>query len=88
MIRVVDNMRGFVEGTIVNSERPKTEEECWDRRTRWADYYGPVVPRGSVNGIAVMDHPDNLRHHPGWHVRDYGLFYPNIFYDKKLEWPD
>lgn len=88
LIRVVDNMRGSVEGTIVNSERARTEEECWDRRGRWVDYYGPVMSRGPVNGIAVMDHPDNLRHLPGWHVRDYGLFCPNIFYDKKPKCPD
>ncbi len=88
LIRVADNMRGSVEGMIVNSEGARTEKNCWGRRARWVDYYGPVVPNGPVNGIAVMDHPDNLRHPPGWHVRDYGLFSPNIFYDKKPEWPD
>lgn len=88
LIRVADNMRGSVEGTIVNSEGGRTEKECWGRRARWVDYYGPVIPGGPVNGIAVLDHPTNLRHPPGWHVRDYGLFAPNIFYSKKPEWPD
>jgi len=88
VIRVADNMRGTCEGTIVNSEGGRTEKECWGRPARWVDYYGPVVPGGPVNGIAAMDHPSNVRHPTGWHVRDYGLFAANPFYDKKPEWPD
>ena len=88
VIRVADNMRGTVEGTIVNSEGGRTEKECWGRQARWVDYYGPVVPGGPINGIAAMDHPSNVRHPTGWHVRDYGLFAANPFYDKKPEWPD
>ncbi|MCY3022179.1 MAG: PmoA family protein, partial [Planctomycetota bacterium] len=30
-------------------------------------------------GIAIMDHPFNLRHPTPWHVRDYGLFAANPF---------
>jgi len=88
VIRVADNMRGTCEGIIVNSEGGRTEKECWGRQARWVDYYGPVVPGGPVNGIAAMDHPDNVRHPTGWHVRDYGLLAANPFYDKKPEWPD
>jgi len=88
VIRVADNMRGTAEGTIVNSEDGRTEKECWGRQARWVDYYGPVAPGGPINGIAAMDHPSNIRHPTGWHVRDYGLFAANPFYDKKPEWPD
>lgn len=87
-IRVADNMRAAVAGTIVNSEGKRTEKECWGRSARWVDYFGPVVPGGPVNGIAAMDHPKNVRYPTGWHVRDYGLFAANPFYDKKPEWPD
>ncbi len=88
VIRVADNMRGTSEGIIVNSEGGRTERECWGRQAKWVDYYGPVVPGGPINGIAAMDHPSNIRHPTGWHVRDYGLFAANPFYDKKPEWPD
>jgi len=88
VIRVADNMRGTIEGMIVNSEGGKTEKECWGRKAKWVDYYGPVVPGGPINGIAAMDHPKNIRHPTAWHVRDYGLFAANPFYDKKPEWPD
>ncbi len=87
-IRVADNMRGTVEGTIVNSEGERTEKECWGHKARWVDYYGPVIKGGPVNGIAIMDHPSNVRHPPGWHVSDYGLFAVNPFYNKKPEWSD
>jgi len=88
VIRVADSMREISGGTIVNSEGRRTERECWGRQARWVDYYGPVVPGGPINGIAAMDHPGNIRHPTGWHVRAYGLFASNPFYDKKPEWPD
>ena len=34
---------------------------------------------GEVVGIAVMDHPQNLRHPTYWHVRSYGLYAANPF---------
>ncbi|HEY3854679.1 MAG TPA: PmoA family protein [Verrucomicrobiae bacterium] len=49
----------------------------WGKRADWCDYYGPVA--GKTVGIAIFDHPDNLRHPTWWHVRDYGLFSANPF---------
>ena len=88
VIRVADCMRETSGGRIVNSEGKMTEKECWGRPARWVDYYGPVKEGGPINGIAAMDHPENIRHPTGWHVRGYGLFAANPFYDKKPEWPD
>jgi hypothetical protein len=49
----------------------------WGTRADWCDYYGPVG--GKILGIAIFDHPDNLRHPTWWHVRDYGLFSANPY---------
>jgi hypothetical protein len=64
------------EGHIVLSTSLR-DEETWGKRADWCDYYGPVD--GKIVGIAVFDHPDNLRHPTWWHVRDYGLFAANPF---------
>ncbi len=53
------------------------DEETWGKRADWCDYYGPVG--GKTVGVAIFDHPDNLRHPTWWHVRDYGLFAANPF---------
>ncbi len=49
----------------------------WGKRAAWVDYYGTTD--GAVMGVAILDHPQNLRHPTYWHVRDYGLFCANPF---------
>lgn len=51
--------------------------EAWGKRARWVDYYGEI--EGVPVGIALFDHPENLRHPARWHARDYGLFTANPF---------
>ena len=65
-------------GTAMNSEG---DDAIWGKRARWVDYWGPV-PHGEeerVLGVAVLDHPENLRHPTWWHARDYGLVGANPF---------
>lgn len=51
--------------------------DAWGKRARWVDYFGEVD--GQAVGIALFDHPGNLRHPTRWHARDYGLFTANPF---------
>jgi hypothetical protein len=53
------------------------DAETWGKRAEWCDYYGPVGDK--TVGVAIFDHPSNLRHPTWWHVRDYGLFAANPF---------
>lgn len=64
-------------GRIENSYGGVNEDEAWGKRAHWCDYSGVIdsVPAG----IAVMDHPGNLRHPVYWHVRNYGLMTANPF---------
>jgi len=64
-------------GRLENSYGAVGEEECWGRRAQWCDYSGPVA--GHSVGIAIFDHPGNLRHPTYWHARDYGLMAANCF---------
>jgi hypothetical protein len=49
----------------------------WGRRADWVCYYGEIDGRRC--GIAMFDHPDNVRHPTTWHARDYGLVAANPF---------
>ena len=64
-------------GKIENSFGGINEDETWGKPAHWCDYSGPVRDRRV--GIAIMDHPKNLRHPTGWHVRNYGLMTANCF---------
>ena len=51
--------------------------DVWGKAARWVDYWGPID--GRTVGVAVLDHPGNLRHPTHWHARDYGLVAANPF---------
>ena len=63
-------------GHCVNSAGDH-DADVWGKRARWVDYRGPIA--GRAVGVAVLDHPDNLRHPTHWHARDYGLVAANPF---------
>jgi Family of unknown function (DUF6807) len=77
-VRVRDEIRVKNGGTITNALGGHGEPECWGKPSPWCDYAGPFAD-GKVRGIAVLDHPTNLRHPSRWHVRDYGLMGANCF---------
>jgi hypothetical protein len=74
---------------LVNSEGLRGTERIWGRQARWVKYR--AVVDGAHRGVAVLDHPSNLRHPSGWHARGYGLCSANPFAagsfssDKKLD---
>jgi Family of unknown function (DUF6807)/3-keto-disaccharide hydrolase len=76
-LRVADTMR--VKGGMGHIEMSTgiKDGDAWGKRADWVDYYGPVD--GATVGVAIFDHPQNLRHPTWWHARDYGLFTANPF---------
>lgn len=63
-------------GKIVNSAGQR-DADAWGKAARWIAYSGPVD--GRTVGVAIGDHPANLRHPSRWHARDYGLVAANPF---------
>jgi hypothetical protein len=63
-------------GQAVNANGVQTAE-IWGKRANWIDYWGTIDDR--VVGIAIFDHPQNLRYPTWWHARDYGLVSANPF---------
>jgi hypothetical protein len=64
-------------GQMTNSRGGVGAKECWGKPAEWCDYVGPLG--GQTVGVAVFDHPKNLRHPTTWHIRDYGLYTANPF---------
>ena len=54
-----------------------TGKPIWGTEAKWVDYSGEV--NGETAGVAVFDHPKNLRHPTTWHARHYGLIAANPF---------
>ncbi len=76
-VRVYPTMTVLTGGRLENSYGAVNEAHVWGRRAHWCDYSGPVD--GVWVGIAIFDHPRNLRHPTYWHARDYGLMTANPF---------
>jgi hypothetical protein len=64
-------------GKMTNAEGKEGEKNVWGQPSNWVDYVGTVD--GEQLGIAIFDHPSNLRHPERWHARGYGLFAVNPF---------
>lgn len=76
-LRVASEIEGSRGGRLENAFGGVGEREIWGRRAPWCDYSG--ILKGERMGIAILDHPANLRHPTYWHIRDYGLFTANPF---------
>ena len=64
-------------GRMVNANGASGEKAIWGKRSDWVDYYGRVA--GEDVGLAIFDHPRNLRAPTYWHARAYGLLAANPF---------
>jgi hypothetical protein len=76
-IRLADNFTERRGVKIVNAEGQTGMLNVWGKRSNWVDYSADVD--GEQIGVAIFDNPQNPRHPPYWHARDYGLFALNPF---------
>jgi len=61
-------------GTLVNAEGKKGEKETFGVASAWCDFYG--TRGGVVEGLAILQHPENRWYPAPWFTRDYGFFSP------------
>lgn len=66
-------------GVIRNSVGGKNEAEVLWKQARWVDYSGPVA-KGVMEGITLLDHPENPGHPNYFHVRDDGWMGASLTY--------
>jgi hypothetical protein len=60
-----------------NSDGLTGTKSIWGKPAKWVDYSTEV--QGGRAGVAVLDHPSNLRYPTRWHARGYGLNAANPF---------
>ena len=76
-MKVEDEKGKKGDGAILNS-RGDHNADAWGKRAEWTDYFGPDAS-GKTVGIAMFDHPSNVRFPTHWHARTYGVFTANRF---------
>lgn len=68
-------------GTMINADGDKGEDGTFGKVSDWITYYGE---RGNgVEGMTIMQHPENDWPKAPWFTRDYGFFSPTPIY-----WPE
>jgi hypothetical protein len=75
--RLADEFRQDRGARLVNSENLTGTEQLWGKPARWTDYSASAG--GKAAGVAILDHPSNLRHPTRWHARGYSLNAANPF---------
>lgn len=64
-------------GAVGRNSHGDEGKGIWGKHAEWVDYSSNV--EGQHVGVAIFDHPQNLRHPTTWHARDYGLVAANPF---------
>ena len=77
-IRMADDLRVTVTGTMEAAQGAINEKEIWMKRAPWVDYSG--TKDGHTCGVAIFDNAENELFPTYWHARDYGLMAVNNFY--------
>lgn len=67
-------------GRIRSSEGGVNEKEVLWKQARWVDYSG-VIADGVLEGVTLLDHPDNPNHPSCFHVRNDGWMGASLTFD-------
>ena len=75
-------------GHLINSEGQAGEKETAGKKAAWCCFYGKRsgVTGESMEGITLMDHPQNPWAPTPWFTRDYGFASPTPFYFMDNPW--
>jgi len=80
--RLNDAFRQDRGARLRNSSGLETTEKIWGQAARWVDYSAMID--GVPTGVAMFDHPSNLRYPTAWHARGYSLCAANPFATKSF----
>ncbi|HEU0120021.1 MAG TPA: PmoA family protein [Bryobacteraceae bacterium] len=81
--RLNDQFREDRGALLRNAEGKEGTKNIWGKPARWVHYEAAV--EGTRAGVAVLDHPSNLRHPTQWHARGYSLCSANPFAAKSFD---
>lgn len=80
--RLNDHFREDRGARLRNANGLEGTNKIWGQASRWVDY--SAVIDGTPAGVAIFDHPSNLRHPTQWHARGYSLCAANPFASKSF----
>jgi len=84
-LRVIPQISPLYGGILANSEGGIGAAGTYGKPARWCGYHGKTAG-DTVEGLAVMDHPENPWAPCPWFTRDYGHFSPSPFAFLKKPW--
>ncbi len=84
-LRVIAELTPLYGGVLMNSEGATGAQETYGKPARWCGYHGKTA-HGIVEGLAIMDHPENPWFPCPWFTRDYGHLSPSPFAFLKQAW--
>jgi hypothetical protein len=86
-LRCAPDLAPMYGGTLMNSEGDVGAEGTFGKPAAWCGYHGRRVQRPDiVEGIAIMDHPQNPWTPCPWFTRDYGHLSPSPFNFSETPW--
>ena len=68
-------------GTMINAEGESFEKGTFGKASPWIDCFGKRM--GTIEGMAILQHPSNRWYPSTWFTRDYGFFSPTPMF-----WPE
>ena len=84
-LRVIPELSPLYGGVLMNSEGGTGADGTYGKPARWCGYHGKTF-QDVVEGLAVLDHPENPWAPCPWFTRDYGHFSPSPFAFLKQAW--
>jgi hypothetical protein len=84
-LRVIPELSPLYGGVLMNSNGGTGAEGTYGKPAHWCGYHGKTY-RDVVEGLVVMDHPENPWAPCPWFTRDYGHFSPSPFAFLKQPW--
>jgi hypothetical protein len=80
-IRAAHELTPWGGGRLLTSEGHEGEQQTFGKPARWCAFFGRrAQARGEpIEGVALMDHPDNPWPKCPWFTRDYGFMSPMAF---------
>jgi hypothetical protein len=78
-LRVAPDLSPHGGGRLENSAGGIGEAGTFGKSATWCGYYGRRAGHSAIEGIAVMDHPENPWNPCPWFTRDYGHLSPSPF---------
>jgi hypothetical protein len=86
-LRCAPDLAPMYGGTLMNSEGGVGAEATYGKPAAWCGYHGRRAGRPDVvEGIAILDHPENPWSPCPWLTRDYGHLSPSPFNFIKQPW--